>query len=227
MRSAVASSASNFWGPRRGYNSMRRSRDARILPPRAAEFAYADRKMPVTEKAAHLRGLSRGLLTRVLDVADRASAAFSIEARYPFFDRRLIEFCLGVPANQKLRDGWTRWIMRQAMDGSLPAKISGAAEKAISDPISSTPYIRSIAIGWPRSSTAPGDRLAEYPRHEGVAHANSTGLSPKNDVRRTSRHARSDPRRVASPHRALARGAARRRRYPRRCCGFHAGAQGA
>ena len=95
---------------------------------RAAEFAYADRKMPVTEKAAHLRSLSRGLLSRVLDVADRASAAFSIEARYPFFDRRLIEFCLGVPANQKLRDGWTRWIMRQAMDGILPAEISGAAE---------------------------------------------------------------------------------------------------
>ena len=93
------------------------------LAQRAAEFALADKISPVTEKAAHLRSLNRGLMSRVLDVADRASAAFSLEARYPFFDRRLIEFCLGVPAHQKLRDGWTRWIMRRAMDGIVPHEI--------------------------------------------------------------------------------------------------------
>ena len=63
-------------------------------------------------------------------MADKAASAFSIDPRYPFCDRRLVEFCLAVPANQKLRDGWTRMIMRRAMAGILPAEVRWRAGKA-------------------------------------------------------------------------------------------------
>ena len=61
-----------------------------------------------------------GWLRRVLEIIDRATAAFSIEPRYPFFDKRLVEFCLALPTNQKLYRGWTRIIMRRAMANILP-----------------------------------------------------------------------------------------------------------
>jgi asparagine synthase (glutamine-hydrolysing) len=62
-------------------------------------------------------------------MADKASAAFSVEARYPFFDRRLMEFCLALPARQKLGQGWNRWIFRRAMTGILPAEIQWRPKK--------------------------------------------------------------------------------------------------
>ena len=58
--------------------------------------------------------------TRILEIIDRAAAAFSIEPRYPFFDKRLVEFCLALPANQKLYRGWSRIIMRRAMTNVVP-----------------------------------------------------------------------------------------------------------
>lgn len=74
-------------------------------------------------REAHCESLESGLIPYTLELADRASAAFGIEARYPFFDRRLIEFCLALPADQKLRRGWTRSVMRRAMTGILPRKV--------------------------------------------------------------------------------------------------------
>jgi asparagine synthase (glutamine-hydrolysing) len=58
-----------------------------------------------------------------LEVADRAAAAFSLEPRYPFFDRRLVEFCLALPPEQKLHQGWTRVVMRRALSDILPEAI--------------------------------------------------------------------------------------------------------
>jgi asparagine synthase (glutamine-hydrolysing) len=63
-------------------------------------------------------------------MADRAAAAFGVEPRYPFFDRRLMELCLALPADQKLRDGWSRVVMRRAMDGLLPDEVRWRASKA-------------------------------------------------------------------------------------------------
>jgi asparagine synthase (glutamine-hydrolysing) len=69
-------------------------------------------------------------LPYALELADKAAAAFGIEPRYPFLDRRLMEFCLSLPADQKLRDGWTRFVMRRAMDGALPDNVRWRANKA-------------------------------------------------------------------------------------------------
>jgi asparagine synthase (glutamine-hydrolysing) len=49
--------------------------------------------------------------------------AFSVEARVPFLDYRLVEYLFSLPASLKIRDGWTKWILRQAMQGILPEEI--------------------------------------------------------------------------------------------------------
>jgi asparagine synthase (glutamine-hydrolysing) len=79
---------------------------------------------------AHWNGLRAGLVPAALEMADRAAAAFALEPRYPFFDRRLMEFCLALPPDQKLHQGWTRVVMRRAMANILPHEVQWRIGKA-------------------------------------------------------------------------------------------------
>ena len=47
-------------------------------------------------------------------------AEYGVEIRTPAFDRRLVEFCIGIPVDQYLRKGRDRWLIRRAMKGRLP-----------------------------------------------------------------------------------------------------------
>lgn len=76
-----------------------------------------------TERESHAQGLSQPAYQLTLEIADRCAAAFGIEARYPFFDRRLIDYCVALPDSQKLADGWPRFAFRRAMEGILPPEI--------------------------------------------------------------------------------------------------------
>lgn len=49
-------------------------------------------------------------------------SANQVEQRFPFFDKRLVEFCLAVPAEQHSYD-MNRRLIRRAMDGLLPDAI--------------------------------------------------------------------------------------------------------
>jgi len=49
--------------------------------------------------------------------------AFSVESRVPYLDQELVEHILRLPSNAIVRDGWSRWILREALKGTLPEKI--------------------------------------------------------------------------------------------------------
>ena len=83
-----------------------------------------------SEREHHYRKITWGLIPFVLEIVDRAEMAFSIEPRYPFFDKRLLEFCLALPGEQKLYNGWSRMIMRRAMAGILPKEVQWRATKS-------------------------------------------------------------------------------------------------
>ena len=78
--------------------------------------------------------LTDGTIPYGCEMFDKAAAPFSIELRHPFLDRRLIEFCLAVPADQKLRDGWIRMILRRALEGILPEEIRWRGGKSTLTP---------------------------------------------------------------------------------------------
>jgi asparagine synthase (glutamine-hydrolysing) len=59
----------------------------------------------------------------------RLRARYGIDFRAPAFDRRLAEFCLGIPVDQYLRDGCERWLMRRAMKGRLPEAILNSKKR--------------------------------------------------------------------------------------------------
>ncbi|MBY0493277.1 MAG: hypothetical protein K2Y23_03585 [Cyanobacteria bacterium] len=52
------------------------------------------------------------------------------DVRYPYFDRRLVEFALSLPLDQKARPGETRSIVRRAFAGRLPELIRQRRSKA-------------------------------------------------------------------------------------------------
>ncbi len=86
--------------------------------------------MVYSSRENHWRRLTSGFIPFALEVADKAAAAFSLEPRYPFFDRRLVEFCLTLPPEQKLYRGWTRIILRRAMADVLPIEVQWRRDKS-------------------------------------------------------------------------------------------------
>ena len=63
-------------------------------------------------------------------VIDRVNSAFYIESRHPFLDKRLIEFCYGLPSEMIFRFGFDKYILRKAMADVLPKEIQWRADKA-------------------------------------------------------------------------------------------------
>lgn len=59
----------------------------------------------------------------LLHMADRNSMAHGVEVRLPFLDHNLVEFIFSLPALFKIHDGFTKWILRHAMQQSLPASV--------------------------------------------------------------------------------------------------------
>lgn len=76
-----------------------------------------------TVRAGHWQSLDHGVISLVLEQFDRTAAACAIEERHPFMDKRLIEFCLSLPSEYKLNQGWGRFILRQGLAGILPEAI--------------------------------------------------------------------------------------------------------
>ena len=75
------------------------------------------------ERERHFRHLTSNLQVHALEVFDAISAASGVEVRYPFWDKRLVEFCLSLPPDQKLRNGLGRAVLRHAMKGVLPESV--------------------------------------------------------------------------------------------------------
>ncbi|HKX31070.1 MAG TPA: asparagine synthase-related protein [Blastocatellia bacterium] len=46
-----------------------------------------------------------------------------LDMRYPFSDHRLLSFCRAAPGRLKVRDGYTRYLIRAGLDGILPPRI--------------------------------------------------------------------------------------------------------
>ncbi len=60
---------------------------------------------------------------------DRSAMAWSREIRLPFLDYRLVNLLLPLDPQWKMRDGWTKWIFRQAMKDWLPQPIVWRKDK--------------------------------------------------------------------------------------------------
>ncbi|MDD4848015.1 MAG: asparagine synthase C-terminal domain-containing protein, partial [Bacteroidales bacterium] len=68
-------------------------------------------------------------LEHLLKWDDRNSMASSIESRVPFLDYRLVERTLASANTEKIHNGVTKSILREAMKGTLPEKVRNRMDK--------------------------------------------------------------------------------------------------
>ena len=77
-----------------------------------------------------------GLLPEdLLAKVDIASMANSLEARSPFLDHRLVEFCAGLPSSMKLRGRTSKWLLRRLMHDRLPPPILTRSKMGFGVPV--------------------------------------------------------------------------------------------
>jgi len=102
------------------------------INPQFAQAMDVERRAHATHRdhagARHLGALAQRvtMLTGGIDTYDAYSgyrARYGVETRDPTADRRVVEFCFGIPSAQYLRDGVDRWLVRRAMAGRLPDQI--------------------------------------------------------------------------------------------------------
>jgi asparagine synthase (glutamine-hydrolysing) len=115
-------------GPGAGLRAMREY--GVRLPALVRAFAH---RFPTDARYRNLDELLRYQMTErlplLLRYEDRSSMAFSIEARVPFLDHRLVEYVFRSAAGLRVRDGWSKWLQRKAIDGALPSVVVWSRDK--------------------------------------------------------------------------------------------------
>ena len=90
-------------------------------------------------RAGHLAGRMEGWVA--------SGAPRGIEYRYPLLDRRLLEFVLGLPAEQFVRGKERRWLMRNTLRTVLPPEVCWHRSKL--DPARSDAMYDAIRVALP------------------------------------------------------------------------------
>ncbi len=100
--------------------------------------------------------LQDGILAKV----DRATMMNSLEARAPFLDIEVANFARRLPAQWKLRNGTTKYLLKQAALRLLPADIVHRKKKGFGTPVGS----------WLRTGRLAPTSLDPFVRNRVVAH---------------------------------------------------------
>lgn len=97
----------------------------RLLRPEAVELLPPQELLPPPQnvREEHVRALDPGSQSVGLELMDAMAGAHAVEVRCPFWEQGVIELCLSLPADQKMRHGFNRFVMRRAMQGLLPPEV--------------------------------------------------------------------------------------------------------
>lgn len=94
----------------------------------SGESHYARPHIDSLNGALYYNSFMNGL-GELLQYADRNSMAHGREVRLPFLHHQLVEFIFSLPAGFKIRNGFTKWILRQAVEQQLPESIVWRRDK--------------------------------------------------------------------------------------------------
>ena len=104
-----------------------------FVQQQSKEAYYALPERFTLNNALHFNTCVHGL-EELLKYADRNAMAHGREVRLPFLSHELVEFVFSLPAHFKIRNGWTKWILRETMKSSLPESIVWRKDKVGFEP---------------------------------------------------------------------------------------------
>lgn len=106
-----------------------KSASSQMYGPALKNFSYQPTGLTHSLTSRQIRDLKHLSVPTLIHTEDRMGMAHSREIRVPFLDHRVVQLALGLKDNQKIRRGWTKWILRDAMKGSLPSDITWRKDK--------------------------------------------------------------------------------------------------
>lgn len=106
----------------------------------------------------------------ILVKVDRAAMAYSLETRVPFLDYRIVEFSLATPMHYKIRDGQSKWLLRQLLARQVPSNLFERPKQGFTLPLAE--WLRGPLRDWAEDLLTPQA-------------LDATGLLNSNMVRKT------------------------------------------
>jgi asparagine synthase (glutamine-hydrolysing) len=84
----------------------------------------ANQSVPYRGLAEHMHyDMFAGSLVSVCKTGNANAKAFGLKIKYPFMYPPLVEYLFSLPNTAKIRSGWTKYLLREAMKGTLPEKV--------------------------------------------------------------------------------------------------------
>ncbi|MCX6077356.1 MAG: asparagine synthase (glutamine-hydrolyzing) [Campylobacterales bacterium] len=85
----------------------------------------------MSEDIVHFMGLNDFYSTMqvLLQMSDRLNMAHSIENRSPFLDYRLVQYAFSIQSKYKIKNGITKWILKEVSKKFIPNEISNRIDK--------------------------------------------------------------------------------------------------